>query len=472
MSTLKSYNPFNGEIVWEGTISDEAAVNQAVTDAKHVFQTWSKTPLEERFALVRRFAEKLTEAKEAMAKTIAIESGKPFWDALGEVNASIGKIELSIQAYQERTGLTEKQIANGNLKIQHRAHGVMAVLGPFNFPLHLPNGHIVPALIAGNTVVFKPSEMTPKVAALTLVLWKQAGLPEGVLNLIQGGKEPAQQLVQNTDVNGVLFTGGVPAGLAIHRALAGHPEKIVALELGGNNPLIAWDIQHIQDAAKIIVRSAFISAGQRCTCTRRLIVPNNEHGQTIVEAVCQLVDQLTVDNPMAQPEPFMGTLISAQAVEHALQTQSEWLENGAIALWEAQALDISNACMSAGVLDITDMQNRQDEEVFAPLLQVIRVDTFEAAIAEANNTRFGLAAGLIADDVKLFEQFQAEIHAGIVNFNAPTTGASGAAPFGGVGLSGNHRPAGFYAADYCAYPIASMIQTEVSDKAAIQGVIA
>lgn len=472
MSTLKSYNPFNGEIVWEGTISDEAAVNQAVADAKQAFQTWSKTSLEERFALVRRFAEKLTEAKEAMAKTITIESGKPFWDALGEVNASIGKIELSIQAYQERTGLTEKQIANGNLKIQHRAHGVMAVLGPFNFPLHLPNGHIVPALIAGNTVVFKPSEMTPKVAAFTLVLWKQAGLPEGVLNLIQGGKEPAQQLVQHTDVNGVLFTGGVPAGLAIHRALAGHPEKIVALELGGNNPMIVWDTQHIQDAAKIIVRSAFISAGQRCTCARRLIVPNNEYGQTIVEAVCQLVDQITVDNPMAQPEPFMGTLISTQAVKQALQAQSEWIENGAIALREAQTLDISNACMSAGVLDVTDMQNRQDEEVFAPLLQVIRVDTFEAAIAEANNTRFGLAAGLIADDAKLFEQFQADIHAGIVNFNAPTTGASGAAPFGGVGLSGNHRPAGFYAADYCAYPIASMIQAEVSDKAAIQGVSA
>lgn len=470
MSTLISYNPFDHSIVWQGSISDKQTVDTSVQQAKEASKTWSKTSLETRFALVRRFAEVLSEHKQSMAELITRESGKPLWDALGEVNASIGKIELSIQAYQERTGLTEKQIASGKLQIQHRAHGVMAVLGPFNFPLHLPNGHIVPALIAGNTVVFKPSEMTPAVAELTLSLWQKAGLPEGVIQLIQGGKEPAQQLVQHADVNGVLFTGGVPAGLAIHRALAGHPEKIVALELGGNNPLIAWDTDNIQDAAKLIVRSAFVSAGQRCTCARRLIVPNNAQGEAIVAAVCQLVDQITIDNPQAENQPFMGTLISPQAVDQALQAQAQWLENGAIALRQAKQLAISPASMSAGILDVTVVDNRVDEEIFAPLLQVIRVDDFDAAIAEANNTRFGLAAGLIADDPALFEPFQAEVHAGIINFNTPTVGASGAAPFGGVGLSGNHRPAGFYAADYCAYPVASMVQTAVSDKTAIQGV--
>lgn len=472
MSTLISLNPFDNTTVWEGSISDETTINHTVHQAAQAFKTWSKTNLKERHALVRRFADILSQNKQAMAELIARESGKPVWDALGEVSASIGKVELSIQAHQERTGLTEKQIASGKLIIQHRAHGVMVVLGPFNFPLHLPNGHIVPALIAGNTVVFKPSEMTPAVAEFTLKLWQQAGLPDGVLTLIQGGKEPAQRLIQHPKVNGVLFTGGVPAGLAIHRAVAGHPEKIVALELGGNNPLIAWNTQHIQDAAKIIVRSAFISSGQRCTCARRLIVPNNEHGQAIVEAVCVLVDQLTVANPLAQPEPFMGTLISEQAVDYALQAQANWIEKDAKVLRKAQRLNISSACMTVGILDVTNMQNRQDEEVFAPLLQVIRVDDFAAGIAEANNTRFGLAAGLIADDAQLFETFQAEIQAGIINFNAPTTGASGAAPFGGVGLSGNHRPAGFYASDYCAYPVTSMIQPEVSDNTAIQGVSA
>jgi succinylglutamic semialdehyde dehydrogenase len=207
-----------------------------------------------------------------MAAVISRATGKPVWDAATEAAAMVGKAELSVKAYNERTPTKEAAAGAFTARISHHPHGVMAVLGPFNFPGHLPNGHIMPALIAGNTVIFKPSEQTPEVAEFTLRLWEEAGIPAGVINLLQGARAPAEQLVAHDGVDGVLFTGGVPAGRAIHRALGGKLEKIVALELGGNNPLVVWDAADLESTAKLIVKSAYITSGQRCTCARRLIV--------------------------------------------------------------------------------------------------------------------------------------------------------------------------------------------------------
>lgn len=259
-------------------------------------------------------------------------------------------------------------------------------------------------------------------------------------------------------MDGVLFTGGAPAGLAIHRALAGQPEKILALELGGNNPLIAWDVANVQAAARIVVLSAFVSAGQRCTCARRLIVPADERGKAILNAVLDAIARLRVGSPDAQPQPFMGPLISPAAASEVLAQQAALIARGAQALIACAAAEtLGPAYLTPGLIDVTNAAGRPDAEIFGPLLQVICVADFETALREANATRFGLAAGLISDSPALFERFSDEIRAGVVNWNRQTTGASGAAPFGGVGLSGNHRPAGFYAADYCAWPMANLI---------------
>lgn len=470
-AAFASIAPADGVEIWTGAEAAAVEVEAAVAAARHAFPAWRHRPIEERIALVRAFA-KLVEARKGdMAAVISRSTGKPLWDAATEAAAMVGKAELSVKAYNERTPVKEAPSGAFTARISHHPHGVMAVLGPFNFPGHLPNGHIMPSLIAGNTVIFKPSEQTPEVAEFTVRLWEEAGIPPGVVNLLQGARGPAELLVAHEQVDGVLFTGGVPAGRAIHRALGGRPEKIVALELGGNNPLVVWDAADAEAAARLIVKSAYITSGQRCTCARRLIVRSGQAGDATIGALTRLIDRLVVAMPDAQSQPFMGPMISARAADAVLASQAEWLRAGGVAIREARRLDIGQAFVSPGLIDVTAVNARKDEEVFGPLLQVIRVADFDSALKEANNTRFGLAAGLISDDPKLFEQFEAEVRAGVLNWNRQTTGASGAAPFGGVGQSGNHRPAGYYAADYSAWPMASLISAgAVKDDEPITGV--
>lgn len=454
---IVSHNPATGELLWEGTSASAGEVDSAITAAADAFPAWRRRTMEDRLVYVRRFSDLLAANKEKLGRLIAAETGKALWDALGEAGAMAGKTDISVRAYEERTGTTTADAAGAMMQVTHRPHGPMAVVGPFNFPGHLPNGHIVPALIAGNTIVFKPSEITPMVAEETVRLWEEAGLPPGVVNLVQGGRAVGEQLVADTRIAGVLFTGGVEAGAAIHKAMAGQPDRILALELGGNNPLIAWDVADKQATARVVLRSAYISSGQRCTCARRLIVPDTQEGADIIAAVDDVLSRIHIGDPMGTPAPFMGSLISARAATDVLAAQDDLIAKGARAIRKATRHEAGDAFLSPGLLDVTDVPDRPDREVFGPLLQVIRVPSFEAALDEANNTRFGLAAGLLSDRSDLFEHFSAEIRAGIVNWNRQTTGASSAAPFGGVGLSGNHRPAGYYAADYCAWPMASLI---------------
>jgi succinylglutamic semialdehyde dehydrogenase len=455
---FRSIAPADGAGIWSGLDASAEDVDDAVSAAAEAFPGWRRTSLEDRIALVRRFAALVDAHKGDMAALISRETGKPLWDAMTEAAAMVGKAELSVRAYDERTPTRDLATGAVTARLSHHPHGVMAVLGPFNFPGHLPNGHIMPALIAGNTVIFKPSEQTPAVAEYTVRLWEEAGVPAGVVNLLQGARAPAERLVAHDGVAGVLFTGGVPTGRAIHRALAGRIEKIVALELGGNNPLVVWGAADVEAAARIIVKSAYISSGQRCTCARRLIIPGGTEGEAILSALTDLIDRIVVSRPDAEPQPFMGPLVSDHAADMVLAAQAEWLHAGGVALRESVRLDeLGPAYVSPGLVDVTRVAERKDEEVFGPMLQVVRVGDFDWAIEEANATRFGLAAGLISDDPALFARFAAEVRAGVLNWNRQTTGASGAAPFGGVGLSGNHRPAGYYAADYSAWPMASLI---------------
>ncbi len=469
-ATFSSVAPADGAVIWTGAEAGSHDVETAVAAARAAFPAWRRRPVEDRIALVRAFAKLVDARKGDMAAVISRSTGKPLWDAATEAAAMVGKAELSAKAYAERTPTRDAPAGAFTARISHHPHGVMAVLGPFNFPGHLPNGHIMPALIAGNTVIFKPSEQVPEVAEFTVKLWEEAGIPAGVINLVQGARPPAEQLVAHDGVDGVLFTGGVPAGRAIHRALAGKPEKIVALELGGNNPLVVWDAADLDATAKLIVKSAYITGGQRCTCARRLIVKSGAEGDAVVRTLSRLIDRIVVGMPDSQPQPFIGPVVSAKAADAVLAVQEDWLRSGGIALKEAKRLNLGAAFVSPGLIDVTAINERKDEEVFGPLLQVIRVPDFDAAIEEANATRFGLAAGLISDSADLFRRFEAEVRAGVLNWNRQTTGASGAAPFGGVGQSGNHRPAGYFAADYSAWPMASLIAPgAVKDDEAITG---
>ncbi len=258
-------------------------VQAACAAARAAFYPWSHRPLAERIAVVERFAALLETHKEALATLISRETSKPLWETRTEVQAMIGKAAISIEAYHQRTGFHESTLPDGKAQLRHKPHGVMAVFGPYNFPGHLPNGHIIPALIAGNTIVFKPSELTPATAEMTVQLWQQAGVPDGVINLLQGGKATGQALLENRDIDGVLFTGSAAAGFHFHRYFGGQPEKMLALEMGGNNALIVADVADVDAALNVIIQSAFISAGQRCTCARRLIVPRGEQGDALLQ---------------------------------------------------------------------------------------------------------------------------------------------------------------------------------------------
>jgi succinylglutamic semialdehyde dehydrogenase len=330
------------------------------------------------------------------------------------------------------------------------------VLGPFNLPAHLPHSHIIPALLAGNAVVFKPSEFAPGVAAFCADLWRDAGLPPGVLNLVQGGRETGEALARHAGIDGLLFTGSYRAGLALSRIFAETPGKILALELGGNNPLVVWEPQDLAKAAELIVQSAYLTSGQRCVCARRMILPEGGEGDELIEALSERIRGVISGAWNDAPEPFMGPLIHNAAADALLSAQDKLVSSGARILIPAQRSARGPALVTPGLLDATQASNRPDEEFFGPLLQVLRVPDFEAAMVEANNTRFGLAAGLISSRRDLWERFLGEARAGVVNWNRPLTGASGKFPFGGVGQSGNHRPSAWSAADYCQYPVASL----------------
>ncbi|QDP20000.1 succinylglutamate-semialdehyde dehydrogenase [Sphingomonas xanthus] len=450
---IVSTEPATGVELWSGPVGDAAA---EVAAARAAWPAWAAHSVTFRMETLRRFAN-VVRAKEAeFADLIARETGKPSWEAKTEVAAVVGKVEISIEAYCERTPTRRLEAAMGNkVAVRHKPHGVLAVLGPYNFPAHLPNGHIVPALIAGNAIIFKPSEKTPATGEFLVRCFHEAGVPEGVLRLLVGGPAEGKQLAAQDGIDGLLFTGSVNAGIALHRQFADTPNRILALELGGNNPIVAWDVADVAAAAAIIVQSAYLSAGQRCTAARRLIVKDGQHEELVAEIV-KLIDRIIVDHPHADPPPFMGPVIDQMAADILQDRFLGLMMKGGKPIRRLDRPDEERPFLTPALIDMTDAHERLDEELFGPVLQMIRVKDFDAAIDEANATRFGLAASVLTKDPGLYDKFWANVRAGVINWNKPTNGAPSAAPFGGVGFSGNHRPSAYYAADYCAYPVTSV----------------
>ncbi|NJC33079.1 succinylglutamic semialdehyde dehydrogenase [Sphingomonas jejuensis] len=449
---LISYEPATGEVLWEGLSSD---VDAEIAAAREALAPWSAKPVTFRIECVRRFANVVRVRAEALADLIARETGKPLWEAKTEVDSVVAKVDISVKAYAERTGHRTLDGAMGQRnKLRHRPHGVLAVLGPYNFPAHLPNGHIVPALIAGNAVVFKPSEKTPATGAMLIDCYREAGIPDGIVRLAQGGPDVGRALSSHPGIDGLLFTGSAMTGAKLARQFAETPGKMLALEMGGNNPLICWDVSDYQSAAALIVQSAYMTAGQRCTAARRLIVEDGKH-QPLLEALTTLTKRLIVGAPHDTPAPFMGPVIDNAAADALSEAFMTLMTKGGRPILHLARPQPDRPFLGPALIDVTDVADRPDEELFGPLLQLIRVPDFDAAMQEANNTRFGLSAALIGGSPQLYERFWTGARAGIVNWNRPTTGASSGAPFGGIGMSGNHRPSAFYAADYSAYPVVS-----------------
>lgn len=454
---LVSTSPINDELIWKGTHATEELVSEAVAAAHDALSTWSRLPFSTRADHVLRFTQVVEKKQRELTHLIAWETGKPLWEAQTETLAVIGKAQLSIQAFHERTEDKHTSTQGMTQSLHFKPHGVVAVLGPFNFPAHLSNGHIIPSLLAGNTVVYKPSELTPAVAAFILNCWHDSGLPKGVINGIQGGVTSATYLL-NQDIQGVYFTGSSRTGIALNKQFSARPNVILALEMGGNNPLVIDEVANLPAAVYQAILSSFITTGQRCTCARRIIIPNSAFGDAFLKSFLRTTSRLRIGAFTDNPEPFMGPVISHQHALIHLNAQNKLQQLGGESLLTMRLLTENSAFLSPGVMEMTAAKHVPDEEIFAPLVQIHRYTDFDHALTLANQTHFGLSAGLLSDDVTHYQHFYHTIRAGLINWNRPTTFAASNLPFGGIGLSGNHRPAAYFAADYCAYPVASITE--------------
>lgn len=462
---IVSVEPATGIVLWRGEVGD---VDDVCERARKAWPTWAAQPHARRVELLRRFANEILSEQSNLAELIARETGKPLWESRNEVEQVLGMVEVAVTAHAQRAG--QRRMDGGDLKgasaLRHKPHGVMAVIGPFNFPASTPCSQIIPALLAGNAVIFKPSEKTPASAEFIVGCLHRAGIPGDVMQMLIGGPTQGKALVAHADVDGVLFTGSTNTGVSINRALAGNPGKIVALEMGGNNPIVLWDTPKIPDAAVLIVQSAFATAGQRCTAARRLIVKDSLYDAAIAE-IKKLTERMVMGAPFDEPQPYIGPVIDNANADALTESFLFLLSNGGKAITHMRQPHDGLPFVTPGIIDVTAMAERPDIELFGPLLQVIRVSDFDEAIAEANTTRYGLSASLIGGTPADYNRFWANIRAGIVNWNRTTFGGSDSMPFGGLGLSGNHRPAGGYAPDFCAYPVAS---SEVEQPRASVGV--
>lgn len=458
--TLVSVNPADGSPIWQGHCANRDEVAMASSAAHQALPAWSSLKPEERMAFLHAFSRKVSEKKDELTRLISLENGKPLWEAATEVSTVIGKIDLSIKAWQERCPTQHGTSSDADTVLRYKPQGVVAVLGPFNFPAHLSNGHIVPALLAGNTIIYKPSELTPAVAALIMHCWHDSGLPKGVLNCVQGAGKTGQLLL-STDLQGVFFTGSYTTGKRIHQQFSEKPEVILALEMGGNNPLIIDETVDCEAAVYQTLISSLISSGQRCTAARRVFIPRNSHGDRLQTMLVEAIRQIKVSDAREQPEPFMGPVISHQQALNLLRSQQDLQDLGGKSLLSMRLLKDNTGLLSPGLVDMSKAANIPDEEIFGPLIQLFRYDEFEQAINMANQTRYGLSASLFSNNHERYQLFYQTIRAGLINWNRPTTGAASHLPFGGVGRSGNHRPSAFFAADYCAYPVASLEKTSL-----------
>jgi succinylglutamic semialdehyde dehydrogenase len=447
---------------------DLDAVDAAVCAARAAQPDWERLGVAARGDALRAFRDALWARQEEIARTMSREVGKPLWEASGEARALGSKVDVTLG---DGLRLVQDQLL-GDAGVWYdggyrfRPVGVCAVPGPFNFPLHLANGHIQAALATGNTVVFKPSEYAPRCAELYMQAAHEAGLPAGVLNMVQGGPEAGKRLVASKDVDAVLFTGSVRAGIAIRRETVEQPWKLLALEMGGKNTAIVLSDAELDRTAYEVATGVLLTTGQRCSGTSR-VVCSAALVDPLQERLARIFDQVKIGHPLAE-DTFMGPLVSEAAMDKYLESDATGIEEGFTRIRKGgrttvegvngpyDGFYVTPALWRAPAGSLADGPHGGDE-IFGPDVVLIPADDDDEAIAAAANaTEFGLAMAIFTQDSARFESLAFHLRTGILNFNRGTVGASALLPFGGVKNSGNHRPAAVMAAQNCVYPVATL----------------
>ncbi len=459
-STYEKISPADTSDMLCEVNSYEGHVDIAVSAARKAYPTWLELSQEDRKNYLMQLKTLYQDSKDQLAQVISREMGKPLWESHTEVQGMISKIDITLNQSMQ---LIKDQYVEGlpaNIKgiTSYKARGVLAVLGPYNFPGHLPNGSIIPALAVGNTVVFKPSEQTPMTGQLMAQLFHQAGFPKGVFNLVQGDGRIGQRLVKHQDVDGVLFTGCYETGLQIKKATLEDYWKILALEMGGKNTSIVWKDAALDKAVYECIVGAFSTTGQRCSCTSRILI-HKDISDIFIEKFVKAVQSLTIGH--WSQDVFMGPLVSKQAFDKYFYFQNVAKEEEAQVLLKAQKFenkDYQGYYVTPSVHFVKSSLKSlyQKSEIFGPDVAISVVDNLDEALAINNATGYGLAMSIFTQDEKLYKRACLYAKVGILNWNRSTVGANSLMPFGGLGRSGNDRPSGYFAIYYCTSPLASL----------------
>lgn len=449
------------------------SVDAAVDAARTAFPSWRDTPQEDRGALLERFGTVIEAESERLARVIAREVGKPVWEARTELRAMVAKIPITLGAGLDLVAERAEPLAGGRVgRWRNQARGVLAVLGPFNFPGHLVHGHVVPALATGNTVVIKPSERTPATGQLYAELAARAGFPPGVLNLLQGDGAQGERLALHPRTDGVLFTGSWSVGRRLLEVTLDQPHKIVALEMGGKNGVLVCDDADLDAAAYHTAFGCAVTAGQRCSATSRVFVDRRVAG-SFLEKLAAALGSMRVGHSF-DADVFLGPVIS-EAARRRHADAITWARNEG-----AESLLAGGPCdgprrghyvrPSLHRLRALDPASRyQTEEHFVPDVFVLEVDDLDEGIAGLGATNYGLVASVFTADRARLERVYRELRTGLLNWNTGTVGAASNLPFGGWGRSGNDRPAGVTSTLYCTLPVASLECETPAAPAACEG---
>ncbi|MDR3605902.1 MAG: aldehyde dehydrogenase family protein [Oligoflexia bacterium] len=441
-----------------------AAADETVRAARAAFPQWRRTPSAERAEILKRYQAEIKKREDDLIQIISREVGKPLWESKTEVAAMINKVDVTINESAKLIADFEipKIMDSTTGVVRHRPLGVLAVIGPFNFPGHLPNGHIVPALLTGNCVVFKPSEKTPMVGQIMTECLEAAGVPAGVFNLLQGNGEVGRRLSVHEEVDGILFTGSYEVGTRIKQDTLQQHWKLLALEMGGKNPSIVWDDADLEQAVHETLFSAYVTAGQRCSATSRIIVH-----PAVIDAFTELFHAKAKNFSIGHPfdNPFMGPLVEQGAVDRYMKFVGIASREGCEIIMRGKALELPTRgnyvtptiCrVKESSVEATKKSIFQQTEFFAPAVAILAAKEAEEAIAQANATQYGLVASIFTKNRALYEKFVDGLNMGLVNWNKSTVGASSRLPFGGFKKSGNHFPTALTSTLYCTAPVASL----------------
>ena len=462
-TTLKRSCPADLSLnLWEAPI-DYRAVDKVIESAIHGFKIWRKTSQTERNNLLKKYQEEVTKRKDEIALAIAYEMGKPLWEAKTEAASVIAKVNVTIEESLSRISnkVISNILPNTNGHIFFKPIGPSLIIGPFNFPCHLANGQILSALVAGNSIIFKPSEKTCYSAQILIECFHSAGFPEGVVNLIQGDGEVARRLLKEKTIKGVFFTGSKEVGKKILDITHNDLSKLVSLELGGKNTTILHDDANMPHALQELLKACFLTTGQRCTSTSIVAIQRKIHEQFISQ-FHEMAKKIIIDHPVEYVrEPFMGPLVDQASVDAYLLFMGMAKREGIQEIMRGKQIDkAKKGHYVSPSIHLSEKWNNDStflqSEIFGPNGTFIPYDTIEDAIKIANSTEYGLASSLFTRDINLYNLCVEEIDSGLINFNRSTVGASAKLPFGGVKNSGNYRPAALTTIDACVYQMASL----------------